>query len=155
MTAALLSLGLPLGLVGAAGADLRGFELPAGLTPGLAALYLAVALLEQTAAVTLAWHAGVALTVLAAGTLLFMYGLFGGGDVKLLAAAALWAGPGLLPELLMVMALAGGALALVLLALRRWRPRASGPAAPGAPLPYAVAIACGTLAVYPAMGHLA
>lgn len=155
MIADLLSLGLPTGMVVAAIADLRRFELPAGLTPGLAVLYLAVALLEQTAAATLAWHAVMALAVLAAGTVLFMYGLFGGGDVKLLAAAALWAGPDLLPELLMVMALAGGALALLLLALRRWRPRASGPAAPGAPVPYAVAIACGTLAVYPAMGHLA
>ena len=53
--------------------------------------------------------------VFVAGALLFSRGLIGGGDVKLLTAATLWAGPGLTPALLIVTALLGGLLTLALL----------------------------------------
>lgn len=42
---------------------------------------------------------------------LFMTGQFGAGDVKLLSALALWAGPSLIMPLVMITALAGGFLA--------------------------------------------
>lgn len=66
----------------------------------------------------------------------FAFGMMGGGDVKLLTALALWfAGPALL-HLLMVMALAGGVVTLVVLALHAARRQ------PGRPeIPYGVAIA--------------
>jgi prepilin peptidase CpaA len=49
------------------------------------------------------------------GALCFSRGYLGGGDVKLLAAATLWAGPAATPALLMLTGLLGGALALFLL----------------------------------------
>jgi len=87
----------------------------------------------------------------------------GGGDVKLLGAAALLVPPGSTPALVMDVCLSGGVLSLVFLAARRrvavpgrlcprgllaravrierWRLRRGGP------LPYAVAIACGAIIV--------
>jgi prepilin peptidase CpaA len=56
-----------------------------------------------------------AFAALFAGTVLFTFGKLGGGDVKLLAACALWAGPALMIEFLVVTALVGGAMALLLL----------------------------------------
>ena len=52
------------------------------------------------------------------GTALSLLGLWGWGDAKLLGAAGLLTSVGGLAELFVVMALAGGALALLLLALR-------------------------------------
>src|SRR4029077_2143743 len=58
---------------------------------------------------------GCALAVFIAGALLFAGGYLGGGDVKLLSAATLWAGPAGTPDLLMLTGVLGGALALFLL----------------------------------------
>lgn len=49
---------------------------------------------------------------------MFYFGVFGGGDAKLIAALALWFTPAQLPLFLMSMALAGGVLGLVALALK-------------------------------------
>jgi prepilin peptidase CpaA len=48
------------------------------------------------------------------GAILFARGYLGGGDVKLLSAAALWAGPARTGDLLLLTAALGGALALAL-----------------------------------------
>ena len=70
------------------------------------------------------------------GALLFAFGLFGGGDVKLVAAMALWTGFADLPRFLLIMGAAGGLLGLVLL-LKRKRPQpastAPAPIEPSAP----------------------
>lgn len=66
-------------------------------------------------------HAGAGLTVFAVGAALFHLGVWGGGDVKLGGAMALWLGWDNLAPWLLVVALAGGALSLAVLALRRWR----------------------------------
>jgi prepilin peptidase CpaA len=58
---------------------------------------------------------GCALAVFLAGALLFARGYLGGGDVKLLSAAVLWAGPAGVSSLLLLTAVFGGALALFLL----------------------------------------
>ena len=95
--------------------------------------------------------------VLAFGMALWAPGWLGGGDVKLIAAGALWFG---WPDALMFIlfsAAAGGVLALVLVVLRRLSPAL--PVSPdwigrtalaqGAPAPYAVAIASGALIMLP------
>jgi prepilin peptidase CpaA len=86
-----------------------------------------------------------AAVVFLAGALLFSRGLMGGGDVKLLAAATLWAGPGGTPTLLIGTAILGGLLTLALLsplALRAvFAPAAAADAAKRMPVPYDVAIA--------------
>jgi prepilin peptidase CpaA len=58
---------------------------------------------------------GCAAAVFLGGVVLFALGQLGGGDVKLLSAAALWAGPAGTPELLILTGVLGGALALFLL----------------------------------------
>ena len=57
-----------------------------------------------------------AAVVFGAGTAAFAAGALGGGDVKLLAAASLFAGPGLISDFLLVTALAGGVLGLAVFA---------------------------------------
>jgi prepilin peptidase CpaA len=85
--------------------------------------------------------------VLIGGAALFAAGLLGGGDVKLAAATTVWIGAEALPEFLAVTALAGGLLALGILAGRALRRcvgrRRSAMAAPT--VPYGVAIAAGAL----------
>lgn len=95
----------------------------------------------------------VLVTLLALGTLLFSWGKLGGGDVKLLAASGFWFSfQGALVMIVSVF-LAGGVLALAILAARSLR-RGDGPAktkimTPGAGIPYGVAIAVGTtFAIY-------
>ena len=84
----------------------------------------------------LAWQVGAALLVFGLFTGLWTLGMMGGGDVKLLAALALWFAPLPLVGLLMAMAIAGGAVTLATLVHHRAR------RAPGAPeVPYGVAIA--------------
>lgn len=57
-----------------------------------------------------------AIAVFGVGALAFAAGLLGGGDVKLLSAASLFAGPALMLDFLTVTAIAGGAMALAMLA---------------------------------------
>ena len=92
-----------------------------------------------------------AIGVFVIGALAFAAGALGGGDVKLLAAASLFAGSTFLLEFLTVVALVGGAMGLALLAGAPIGPEA--PAAGGTTvrtrlrsgLPYGPAIAAGGL----------
>ena len=95
--------------------DLRRLIIPNLVPAGLCLLwpvYLATTPAGLAAALA---AAGCAAAVLLAGALLFSRGLIGGGDVKLLAAAALWAGPTATPTLLVLTGLFGGLLCLILL----------------------------------------
>jgi prepilin peptidase CpaA len=58
----------------------------------------------------------VAVAILGVGALLWGKGWLGGGDVKLLAAVGLWAGPTHVLQFLLVTGLAGGVLGLLMLA---------------------------------------
>ena len=102
--------------------------------------------------------AGCALAVLLGGAVLFARGWLGGGDVKLLSAATLWAGAPQTLALLVLTGILGGVLALLLLSplRRRIAPAArshsgvSGPDLPDAPaapvpVPYGIAIAAAGL----------
>ena len=151
--------------------DLRERRIPNWLTAGVALLYPLYALVSP---VPLPWlaAAGIALGMFALGALLFAKALIGGGDVKLIAAVSLWAGPELLPLFGLVTTLAGGGLALAVLAHRRaqnlmpglfvrWPvlagvraattttsdPTATAPSPTTATLPYGVAIAAGGVAI--------
>lgn len=84
------------------------------------------------------------------GALAFAAGACGGGDVKLLTAASLFAGPALMPDFLMATALVGGLLGLAILAGAPIGPvTATGDATVRARLrrglPYGPAIAAGGL----------
>ncbi len=98
----------------AAWTDLRRFRIPNALPLLLLALY---PLHLATANTPVDWQGGLslALILLLGGFALFAAGLLGAGDVKLLAAAGLWAARDLGGELVLITTLAGGALALTLL----------------------------------------
>ncbi len=98
-------------LVAGAG-DAISMRIPNWLTLLIAAAFFPMALLTGMPMAELGIHMAAALGLFVAGFVLFSFGLFGGGDAKLLAAAGLWLGwPTLIPFLMMT-ALAGGLLAL-------------------------------------------
>lgn len=105
---------------------------------------------------SVAMHAGAAALALGAGVALFAKGWIGGGDAKLFAAVCLWVGFGTMAEYTMAASLAGGALTVLLLLMRRlpiaafirvpWVLRLADPEAG---VPYGVALAIGAVVVLP------
>lgn len=161
VVAFLLCLGFPALLAAAAVCDLARYRIPNSLSIALALLYPMTALAVGTGAEEIAWHLAAGLVVLLAGMALFFANLFGGADAKMLAAAACWTGFPLLPPFLVIMALAGGVLALVLLVLRFVLKRSGrrGATTAGAgwigrqlerpkAVPYGLAIAVGGIAMF-------
>lgn len=116
---------------------------------------LAILLLAAAAAVaagpTLGLWQNLALVavLLGLGSMLFATGKFGGGDVKLLAVTALWVDLGGALNLLSMVFIAGGVLALIVLGSRMVAPeRLRDQIAvlrSGSGIPYGVAIAIGAL----------
>lgn len=140
-------------LVAAAITDVATYLIPHRY-PSAVALAFAVYAIGKPAPVWLYGMLAAAL-LLAVGVLLFDRGVLGGGDVKLMTAAALWAGFDQLSLMLFVISIAGGALALAHLSpLRRLMPARPG-TAPAVdlrsrlqqPIPFGVAIAIGGVAV--------
>lgn len=135
-------------LLAAAISDVKRFRIANWFCLALTALF---PLYVITAPQDIAWaqHVAVAGLVLLIGFAMFAIKALGGGDVKILAAAALWAGPKLIATLLLVTTLAGGALAIIFasaaLARALLKKDAIG-AWHKAPVPYGVAIACGGIA---------
>lgn len=83
---------------------------------------------------------GLSFGLLVAFAFLFAIGAMGGGDVKLIAALALWMTPLQLPVMLMVMAVAGGLLTLGIVIHHRSTRRLGKPE-----IPYGIAISIGGL----------
>jgi len=139
--------------------DFRRLVIPNPLIGGLCVLWLLH--LETTSRATPAATfatIGCAMAVFLVGAVMFSRGMVGGGDVKLLAVAALWAGADALPPLLLLTALIGGLLALLFLTplgARITAARRDDAALNGngvlrtnrPPVPYGVAIAAAALAV--------
>ncbi|MGE0255563.1 MAG: prepilin peptidase [Alphaproteobacteria bacterium] len=151
----LLLLAAFVALVGlAAWSDIRRLVIPNAIPLALVLIWPAFA-----AATGIGLWSGLATgaLVLAIGAGLFAAGLVGGGDAKLMAACALWAGPTLVLPFILVTLLGGGALGMAeWLRLGRKRrlearygPVATSRTAPAqagtAVVPYAVAIAGGAL----------
>jgi prepilin peptidase CpaA len=82
-----------------------------------------------------AMQIGVAAGVLAIFALAFRFGFMGGGDVKMLAALALWLPLGSLVQLLAIMSLAGGVVTLAVAIPHRIAKTAGKPE-----IPYGIAI---------------
>lgn len=139
-------------LAWAACSDAVEFEIPNSVSVGLVALYPIYAMTAPNP-VHWVWGVAIAAATFALGLGIYARGLFGGGDIKLVSAAALWAGPKLILPMFFVISVAGGVLALLFLGvywLQRHRMAvgvdasltAAAYAAP-ARLPYGVAIAVG------------
>ena len=88
--------------------DFRRLVIPNGVVIGLCVLWpFQLAAAPGASLITGMAAIGCGFAVFFAGALLFSRGLIGGGDVKLLAAATLWAGPGGTLPLLLLTGLLG------------------------------------------------
>ncbi|NCP12623.1 MAG: peptidase [Sphingomonadales bacterium] len=136
-----LLIALAIALVFAAFTDLRRRQIDNWLNGGIA---LAAPAFWWASGLSLwpdvAIQLGVALAAFALFAGLFALKMMGGGDVKLLTALALWVSPQNFVELLFVMALAGGALTIVMVCWHTMRRQKDKLA-----IPYGVAIAFGGL----------
>jgi prepilin peptidase CpaA len=159
LVAAGLALSAGAAFLWAAVSDLGAYRIPNSCVLLILLLFPVFSFLAGSGAPLLP-HAIAGGAVLALGVPLYAFGLAGAGDFKLLAAAALWAGPQALPALLMVMAISGGLLASAWWLRGKLRLRIAGnapspddesgreAAAGGATnLPYGVAISAGALVV--------
>ncbi|MBT3238019.1 MAG: peptidase [Rhodospirillaceae bacterium] len=142
-------------LATAAFSDLSSYRIPNRITLAIATLYPVYVL---AAPVSVDWIGGLMVggIVLAAGFALFAFKVLGGGDVKMLAAVALWAGQPHIADFLIFSALAGGLMSLfwlsplrhgLMLTFDKYGSGHSGNALMGASLPYGVAIAIGGVVV--------
>jgi prepilin peptidase CpaA len=125
----------------AVASDIRSFRIP-NWQPAALVAALIVVRVGGGQAMDLPVALAVGMAVLVAGFVLYVGGFWGGGDAKLLAAVAAWAGLDGLPRLLLVTAVAGGLLAGLVLMLRRRRGQGASDWA-SLPMPYGVAIAFG------------
>lgn len=111
----LLTLSLFLGLlVAAALGDIKTYRIPNAVSLALLALYPFYALTSPHPVAPLQ-SLGVMAIVLAAGFALFQFKAMGGGDVKLITVAALFAGPQLALEFVLITTLFGGFIAILML----------------------------------------
>lgn len=139
----------------AAISDISRFIIPNAVCLGMIVLFPAYGM---SAGISIDWigHLVTASAMFGIGFLFFVLRLTGGGDVKMLVAASLWAGPSLILPFLATVAIAGGILSILTMTrlnVFRLRPN-SGPsfgvrmgAAMKAHVPYGVAIAAGGLMV--------
>ncbi|WP_119420719.1 A24 family peptidase [Desertibaculum subflavum] len=133
----------------AAVGDLRAFRIPNRLVLLVIGFYPAHLIASPQ---PVDWLAGLicGAVVFFAGFFAFSRGIIGGGDVKLLAAIALWAGPHLVFPVLLLTMMSGGLLALIFLAHAMLQSRSQVDGAVlarrgllAAPVPYGIAIAIG------------
>lgn len=145
------------GLGWAAASDLRQFLIPNRACALVAGGFLAAGLGMPLGP----WLAGLVVGVLSlgVGAVLFARGWVGGGDVKLAAAIALWAGPVLFAGFLVVTSISALLLALFMLSPLRNLMTSAGPAPDEArrgalarPMPFGAPLAVG--GAYVALLHL-
>jgi prepilin peptidase CpaA len=126
-------------LIVAAAGDLRSRIIPNKLNAAIALLAVPFWWMSGlTFWPEVALQVGVAAAVFLLFALAFQLGAMGGGDVKLVAAIALWLPPVATVKLLVVMSIAGGVLTIAMMARR-------GGAGGKIEVPYGVAIAFGGL----------
>jgi prepilin peptidase CpaA len=108
-----------LGLLGlAVVSDIEALRIPNRICLAITALY-PVHVLASPESVDWLGAIAVALAVFGGGLVAFGTGVMGGGDVKLIAATSLWAGPAMFLDFVVATTLVGGALAIVMMS--RWR----------------------------------
>ena len=160
MITTLLCLAFPLLLIYAAWHDVSTMTIPnwVSIVLGLAFIPAAFAAGHSVEQIGLHLVFGAGVLILCAA--LFYLNVFGGGDAKVIAAASLWTGLAASAPFVMGMAIAGGALAGVLIVLRRMKVQSDKPwlarlMSPEEGAPYAVAIAVGALLAAPSSPVLA
>ncbi len=135
--------------------DVTTLTIPNWLNLAIALTGLAALVLARPGTETVMLHVGLALATLVVGFILFSIGVFGGGDAKMIPAVVLWLGPAATLPFLAWMAIAGGVMAIVLMAARAGLSPERVPAfmrrpfIAGEGVPYAVAITAGVILAVP------
>ena len=153
----LVLVALPALLAAAAGWDLASFTIPNFLPAALLGAFVVFILAAHLSAPMIGAHLLAGFLGLAVGFTLFALGYIGGGDAKLFAAVVLWLGFSDLMDYTLLASIAGGALTLGILALRRlplpafltsqgWIMRLHDEKAG---IPYGVALAAGAFVLLP------
>lgn len=141
----------------AASSDVLSRRIPNWINLLLASTFFPFAWVSGMSLALFTVHAGMGLGLLVIAFIFVSLGFFGSGDGKLVAAAGLWIGPAGLADFLTWTALAGGALALAVLAwsFPAWIFSRIAPGRqhrngwPRDKLPYGYAIAAGALLALP------
>ena len=144
-------------MVYAAYSDLTSYTLPNFISLILVAGFAVIMMILQPPLSAIAWHVGIGAILFVVGFILFATGLFGGGDVKVIAALGLWLGPLNVLSFLTLMTIFGGVLALALLVFRKitipqhWLENhtVAGLHSEEEGIPYGVAIALAALIEFP------
>ncbi|MET0294465.1 MAG: prepilin peptidase [Phenylobacterium sp.] len=157
LVAAALVMVFPALVIVAALKDLTSYTIPNWISLALLAAFFPAAFAQGLPLTEIGLSAGIGFAGLLVGMGMFAAGWIGGGDAKLLAASVLWIGWTALAPFLLVTAVAGGALAIMLMAVRKQPLHALVPvnpkwlsrlASPNEAVPYGVAICIGALAVF-------
>jgi prepilin peptidase CpaA len=152
----LLLLAFPAAMAFAGAMDLLTMTIPNRISLFLVAAFAIAAPLAGLSMQDIFIHLATGISVLGVGIVLFSFGWLGGGDAKLMAAAALWFGTDNLLMYFAQVAVFGGVLAVAILLYRRIP-------VPGIPvpawaerlhqkncgIPYGIAIAAAALKMYP------
>ena len=141
----------------AAASDVFTMSIPNRVSLALVAGFLVLAVASGMEAHDILMHVAAGATVLVIAFACFAIGQVGGGDAKIVSAAALWFGFAHLMSFLLYASLFGGALTLLMLQLRQWPLPVSFAGQPWlvrlhdkqSRIPYAIALAFGALTVYP------
>ncbi len=157
-----LLLVFPVAMAFAGVMDLLTFTIPNRVSLALLLGFLFAAPLAGMPWADYASHLGAGALMLMVGIAMFSRGLVGGGDAKLMSAAALWLGFGHLLPFLVWTALLGGVLAIALLTYRRffpplWLAKQSWALRlhdPKQGIPYGIALAGAGMLVYPSVPWL-
>lgn len=147
----------PLAMAYAAATDLLTLTIPNKITLAVAGAFFVVAPFAGLTWSAFFTHLAVGAAVLVVAIAMFSFNLLGGGDAKLLAAAALWMGSEQFLPYVTLVALCGGALAIAILMYRRITPPAFLAARSWAMrlhdaktgIPYGLALAAAALWIYP------
>jgi prepilin peptidase CpaA len=109
-------------LIYAASSDIARMIIPNWVSVALAGIFPIAALADGMAPLDIGLHVLFGLAILVAGFFLFAGNVIGGGDAKLLAATAVWTGYLAFLPFMYWTVVAGGVMALALLAARQFIP---------------------------------
>lgn len=153
---AILALLFPLVMIAAMVSDVRHFRIPNSYSLILAGACPIAFWSSGFSGLEILFNFAVATVVLIIGIGLFSFGLLGGGDVKLFAAATFWTGLPQLIDFVFYTAVFGGALAVTMLIFRKLPLHGRLPLAflqrqheADRDIPYALAIGLAGLIVFP------
>jgi prepilin peptidase CpaA len=152
-----LLLVFPAAMAFAGSMDLLTMTIPNRVSLALIAAFVLIAPFTTLGWYGFASHIIAGLVMLCVGIFMFARGWLGGGDAKLLAAAALWLGFEHLLGYIVLVAMAGGGLALAILLYRSVPAPIWATAQPWAMrlhdrrggIPYGIALAAAALWIYP------